>query len=97
MSAEVDTAEVRKVARQIREIVSNVKELSSADLRAMKDSLKSSGAEGETAKALREALNELDGDILSIAQGLTTVERRLNRYAEEIEEADRRAAEAFKA
>ena len=88
----VNTEEVRRAAKQIRQVAATVKDLYNSDVRGMKNSLQGR-AEGEMANALNEVLDELGNDILKISQSLSTIEARLESYAKAVDEADRRAAE----
>ncbi len=94
MNINVDTQEVRRVAGQIRQIAGNVRGLYDSDVRAMKSSLQGN-AQGETANAINSALSELGNDICRIAQSLTEIQVKLEKYAQEIEEADKRATDAI--
>ena len=90
MSFEVDTAEVRRAAKEIREIADNVKRLSSQDVRRMQSSVEEN-LEGETATALTEVLALLASDIKKISSGLDAIQEALYDYAERVEEADEEA------
>lgn len=89
---EVDTAKVREVARKIRAVAEQVRELSTQDVRAMQ-SLAESELRGSTATALQEMLAELSGDIKRIANGLKTVDNALTTYARKIEIIDAQMAD----
>lgn len=90
MGYEVDTSEVRKAAKEIRGIASEVKQLSSQNVKKMQSSVEEN-LEGETAAALTEVLNELSKDISKIGAGLDAIQNALYDYAERVEEADREA------
>lgn len=89
---EVDTAKVREIARRIRSVAEQVRELSSHDVRAMQ-ALAESDLEGSTAEALKEMLSSLSSDIKKIANGLKTVDNALTTYAKRVEAIDREIAE----
>lgn len=89
---EVNTDEVRRVAKEIREIAASVKQLSSRNVRTMRNNVKDN-LEGETAEALNDVLAELSSDINLIGNGLDDIQQELMRYVRRVEEADRRAKE----
>ncbi|MBE5801785.1 MAG: hypothetical protein E7319_05790 [Clostridiales bacterium] len=95
MGFEVDTAEVRRVADEIKAIAGEVKQLSSTNVNRMKDSVEEN-LRGETADAIREALNNLSADIKSIGGGLDGIQKALYEYIRRVEAADRAAEEAIR-
>lgn len=95
MGVNVNTDEVRRVAKQIKGIAGTVSDLNTVDVRKMKSNLQGKAA-GEMAVALNEVLDELSSDISKIAQSLVAIQTRLEKYAAEVEAADKRASEAIK-
>lgn len=89
MDYQVNTDEVRRVAREVRRIADEVKSLSAQNVRSMTASVKES-LEGETAVALTDILSDLSSDITKIGSGLDAVQRALTDYAARVEEADRK-------
>ena len=95
MSNNVDTYEVRKAAKQLKQIVSSLRALNTSDISSMRNALKEHAA-GDTANAISDVIDELGRDIDTIEKALNHIQARLECYASEVEEADRRAAEAIK-
>ena len=90
MGFEVDTAEVKKVAREIKAIANDVRQLSSGNVSQMKSNVEEN-LHGETAEAIKQVLDDLAADIKKIGGGLDAVEKALQEYVKRIEEADRKA------
>lgn len=84
---EIDTAEIRRLARQIGSVANEVNNLASNDVRSMKTTV-SDELRGETANALQNALSELSGDIEKVSDGLQKVRSSLDAYARRVEEID---------
>lgn len=91
MSNEIDTARIRRTARQIRSIAAAVGEIAADNLGALQKGVEGN-FEGEAAQALREKLDELRGDVEGVRGGLNAVCRELLAYAARLDEADREAA-----
>ncbi|MBR2942562.1 MAG: WXG100 family type VII secretion target [Clostridia bacterium] len=95
MAVDINTDEIRRVAKEVKEISGNAKRLSSVNLRNMQSSVEDN-LEGDMAKALKKVLSELSDDIDVISRGLESIQSALYKYAERVEEADRKAQEAIK-
>jgi len=94
MGVDINTDEIRRVAREVREISGNTRQLSSVNIRRLQSRVEES-LEGETAKALLKVLSELAADVAAIGDGLNTIQSALNQYADRVEEADRKAQNAI--
>lgn len=95
MAVDINTEEIRRVAREIQTIASNTQKLSSVNLRNMRSCVEEE-LEGEMASALLSVLGELSGDIAAISGGLDSIRTALLKYADRVDEADRKAQEAIK-
>lgn len=95
MGYEVDTDEVRRVARAIKGIAEDVKSLSTSNVRSMQNSVEDN-LRGETAQALTEVLADLSSDIAKIGSGLDSIQKALYDYARRVEKADREAEEKIR-
>ena len=95
MAVDINTEEIRRVAREIQTIASNTQKLSSVNLRNMRSCVEEE-LEGEMARALLSVLGELSGDIAAISGGLDSIRAALLKYADRVDEADRKAQEAIK-
>lgn len=91
----VDTYEVRRTARQIAQIASEVEGLSTRSVRSIQSSI-DEHFKGEAADALTEVLSDLSSDIRRISGGLDAIQKKLKKYADSVEEAAREAADAIK-
>lgn len=96
MAVDINTEEIRRVAKEIKEISANTRKLSNVNLRSMRSSVEEE-LEGEMAKALFTVLGELSNDIAAISGGLESIQTALLKYADAVDEADRKAQEAIKA
>lgn len=94
MGYDIDTGEIRRIARQIKAIAGSVGELSAADIPAIQQGLEGS-FEGEAAKALEEALLTLRSDVGRLSGGLNGIQQELMAYAARIDAADEAAARAI--
>lgn len=90
MGFEVDTSEVRRAAKEIKQVAQNVRALSDQDVKRMQNEV-DQNLEGETANAIAGVLSDLSADIRRISSGLRDIEKALLDYAEAVEEADRKA------
>ena len=94
MSGEIDTARIRRIARQVRSIAGNVSDIAQRELAAARSNM-DGNFEGAAANALTEALNELAADVNNVNSGLNSIYQALLAYAASVEEADREAARAI--
>lgn len=93
MNFDYDTAEIRRAARSVRscgENVSNAKPKVRSVLSRVDGSFS-----GEAAKALTKRLENIDADINALNNGLNTLYRALNQFADAIEAADARMAQSM--
>lgn len=91
----VDTDEVRRAARQIAKIAGEVEGLSTRNVRSIQSNI-DENFKGEAADALTEVLADLSSDIRRISGGLDTIQKKLRKYTDSVEEAAREAADAIK-
>ena len=91
MSQEIDTAQIRRIARQVRSVSVAVSDIGQKELTAARDNM-DGNFEGAAANALTEALNDLVADVENVRSGLNAIYKELIAYANRIEEADREAA-----
>ena len=75
---EVDTVEVRALAKKCGKLANSVKSLSTGNVEKMMASVRES-LKGETAEALKDELTDMNTDIRSIASGMAEVQRALNK------------------
>lgn len=92
MSFEVDTAEVKRVAEEIKAIAGEVRQLSRSNVSRMQSNVEEN-LKGDTANAIMEVLQDLSNDITKIGSGLDTIQRELMEYVKRLEAADRAASE----
>lgn len=92
---EVDTAKVRKAAREVQRIAETVRALAENQVKQMRTTVQDN-LEGKAADALASELADLSGDIQKIAGALNTVQSTLRAYAAAVEEADRQSAANMK-
>lgn len=92
---DVNTAEIRSVARRIRSAAETISSLASGDIRRMMQMAQES-LQGLTADKLQHVLGELGSDFSSIASGLHTISQELMDYARRVDEADRQAEKIIK-
>lgn len=92
MDFQVDTAEIRKAAAEIKAIADDVRQLSQNNVARMQNSVEEK-LEGDTADAIMEVLQTLSADIGKIGSGLNSIQKELLKYIERIEEADRAASD----
>lgn len=90
MDFQVDTAEVRKAAAEIKAIADDVRQLSHGNVARMQSSVEET-LKGDTANAIVEVLKTLSADIGKIGSGLDNIQSELLKYVERVEEADRKA------
>lgn len=89
-----DTAEIRRAARQIRDCAQSVANSAEPKLRSIRGEIPNS-FRGKAADALSERLEDINSDVNTISSGLEALYRALMRYADALEEADRRMANSF--
>jgi WXG100 family type VII secretion target len=89
-----DTAEIRREARKILRCKNQVSDSAEPKLRSMRGEI-SDSFRGEAANALNDRLNDIDADVQAICGGLDALYRALLRYADALDEADRRLANTF--
>lgn len=94
MAVDINTEEIRRVAREVKEISGNAQRLSTVNVRSMLSCVEEN-LEGDMAKALEKVLGELSNDISVISRGLESIQSALYKYADSVEEADRKAQEAI--
>lgn len=83
----IDTDEVRAIMKKVSAISDEVRDLSTSDVKALKNTVATS-LKGETADAMKQNLEDLSEDILKIAGGLSAVKKALNAYIKAIEKVD---------
>ena len=84
-----DTAEIRRAARTIKSSMERVTGAAEPKVRSIRQSIDGT-FEGAAANALEDKLQLLDSDMQSIASALGTLSNALFRFAEALDEADRR-------
>lgn len=89
-----DTAEIRRAARQIRSCAQSVANSAEPKLRSIRGDIPNS-FRGKAADALSDRLKDISSDVETISDGLEALYRALMRYADALDEADRRMADAF--
>ncbi len=89
-----DTREIRRAARQIRSFADSINETASSKLSAGQGEIEES-LRGMTAEALSERLKNIKSDVGTISNGLEALYRALMRYADALDEADRKMAAVF--
>ena len=90
----IDSTEVRAVAKKIGASADSVREIASGDLKRMKNDVPEC-LEGLTANALTDSIGELSDEIAKIATGLDGISQELMNYARRLDIADRMAAGAI--
>lgn len=95
MDYQVNTEEIRRAARQIREIAADVKSLSAQRVRGMQSGVREN-LTGETAEAAYDMLASLAADISRIGAGLDAVQSTLSEYADRVEAADEKISQMIK-
>ena len=85
-----DTAEIRRVARRVGSVASEVGSIASSDVGAAINMIPGN-FEGEAATVLQEELSDFRGDLKKLQAGLKKISAELIAYAERLEEADRQA------
>ena len=88
----IDTDEIRRIARKISSIESDVRSCSDNNVRSMHAEVETN-MKGEAANALLEMFDDLSGDIKKIANSLKTVKNALEAYAKEVERVDKELAD----
>lgn len=87
-----DTAEIRAAARKIQRCAQQVSNEAEPTLRSIRSDVDSS-FRGLAADALAERLKDIDADVKTISGGLNALYRTLMRFADALDEADRRIAD----
>ena len=87
-----DTAEIRGAARKIQRCAQNVSDDAQPKLETVRREVENS-FRGEAAEALSERLKDIDADVKTITNGLNALYRTLIRFADALDEADRRIAD----
>ena len=90
-----DTAEIRRVARRVGNVASEVGSIATADVGAALNMIPGN-FEGEAATVLQEELTDFRGDLKKLQNGLKKISNELLAYARRLEEADRAAATYIK-
>ena len=89
-----DSAAVRAAARKIQRCANTVNNDAKPKLKNVRNEV-SSEFEGAAANALEERLGDLDSDIRSIANGLSSLSEALFDYADALDEAMEAAKEVL--
>lgn len=87
-----DTAEIRAAARKIQRCAQSVSNEAEPKLRMMRSEVDSS-FRGMAADVLADRLKDIDADVKTISGGLNALYRTLMRFADALDEADRRIAD----
>lgn len=87
-----DTAEIRAVARRLKNCASSVSSLSTRELGQLRERMEGD-FKGQAASALNERLGELQGDVLKIGEGLETIGAELLAFARRLDLADQASRE----
>lgn len=87
-----DTAEIRGAARKIQNCAQNVRNDAQPRLSGVRREVEAS-FRGEAAEALGERLDDIEADVQAIYSGLSALCRTLFRFADALDEADRRIAD----
>jgi len=88
---QIDSSEVRSVARKLSYVSSSVRSVANGQLRQIQQESVSQ-LEGLTANALEDAVAVLRRDIISLASGLSQLSQELHQYANRIQQADAQAS-----
>ena len=89
-----DTGEIRRAARQIRNCADQLEDSAEPKLRRIQSELPES-FEGKAADALEERISDISADVKAIGKSLNSLYKALSRYADALDEADRRMADSF--
>lgn len=87
-----DTAEIRAAARKIQRCAQQVSNEAEPTLRSIRSDVDSS-FRGLAADAFAERLKDIDADVKTISGGLNALYRTLMRFADALDEADRKIAD----
>lgn len=89
-----NTAQIRRLAHNIRDASGTVRGLTGGDLRAARSGI-SASLRGKTADALTGKLGELTDDIVHLANALDHIASDLFAFARRLDEADRQAQQTI--
>lgn len=90
MSTEYDSAEIRRLARQIQRASNAVAEVNTGALKSVMREMPDN-FQGSAATALQESVNELMSDVKAISRSLTALKNSLYGLANRVEYADQQA------
>ena len=92
MSTEYDSSKIRRLAAQVGNVADSVSKVRSTNLRAIQREMPGQFS-GEAAKALQDAVGDLEADIYSLSRELLGIRAALLALANRVDEADRQAKE----
>lgn len=95
MSKEYDSAQIRALAQRVSRAAKAVGRVKSQTLQNASAEI-ASNLRGSAADALADQVNDLKNDVNRISDGLTAISNELYKLAQQVEYADRLAAEAIK-
>ncbi|MBR0464584.1 MAG: WXG100 family type VII secretion target [Clostridia bacterium] len=81
-----DSAEVRRAARTVRSSMDQLQQVM-PKVRSLNQAV-SEGIDGETAEAMKNKLKQLQADVQTIGNALSTLNTTLNKFASAIDAAD---------
>lgn len=85
-----DTAEIRRVARQLKGCASTVGSIEQSKLRTVLSML-GSEFKGQAADAATKRIQELSSDLLQLQNGINAIGDELNQFARQLDIADERS------
>lgn len=91
MAFDYDSIEIKNTARRIKNVSSDIRDLSSRDIPKILAEV-DSGLKGEMADALTDTLQTILRDISNISNGLNRVQSELYAFARRVEIADAQMA-----
>lgn len=94
MTVTYDTGEIRRAAKKIYRCAQSVKESAAPGLKSIRSELPETFC-GRTADALSERLEDIHSDVATISNSLESLCRALMKYADALDEADRRIADSL--
>ena len=92
--SDYDTTALRAAANRLNNCARDLSDGTQSRLKALRGELPEN-LEGDAEKALAQRLNDLNGDISTLLNGITGLARALNRYADELERTAQRLKSAM--